>query len=141
MVPDLRLHHFGVLVKDLEKAKNRYVGSFGYEVKSEVIHDPLQTAFVQFLRLPQQPTYLELISPDGPQSVLQLALKKNGGVHHVCYTTPDLCAAIEQFTNDGNILVSEPKPAVAFNQRKIAWLMTRDYLLFELVQQGPPDEL
>ena len=41
---------------------------FGYEVRTPVIHDPLQTAFVQFLALPGDRVYLEFVSPDGPES-------------------------------------------------------------------------
>jgi methylmalonyl-CoA/ethylmalonyl-CoA epimerase len=141
MVPHFQLHHFGVLVKNIDTASERYVRCFGYQIKSAVIHDPLQTALVRFLALPQQPTYLELVSPDGPTSVLQNALKKQGGVHHVCYATPTMSSAIKHLCEQGSILVSEPKPAVAFNQRNIAWLMSQDHLLFELVEQGPPGEL
>jgi methylmalonyl-CoA/ethylmalonyl-CoA epimerase len=91
--------------------------------------------------LSEEPPLLELISPDGPNSVLQNALKKGGGIHHICYTTPDLEKAIQEFRDCGNALVSEPKPSVAFSPRRIAWLMTPDYLLYELVEQGLPGEL
>lgn len=141
MTPNLQLHHFGLLVKDIEKASIRYVRSFGYQIYSAVIHDPLQTAFVRFLVLPEERTFLELISPDGPASLLQNALKKNGGIHHVCYATRDIADSIDHLRENGSVVISEPKPAVAFNQRKIAWLMTPDHLLLELVEQGNPGEL
>jgi methylmalonyl-CoA/ethylmalonyl-CoA epimerase len=137
----LRLHHVGVLVKDLHLASEQYVSNLGYELRSEIIHDPIQTAYVRFLLLPGDLTYLELISPAGRGSLLENALKKNAGIHHLCYSTPNIEETIEELRQAGCVCLSMPHPAVAFNQRRIAWTMNRDHLLIELVEQGPPGEL
>jgi hypothetical protein len=47
---------------------------------------------------------------------------------------PDINIAIAYLTEQGSLLLSGPVPAVAFEMREIAWLMTEVDLLVELVQ-------
>lgn len=134
------LHHVGLLVRDIPQATPFYV-RVGYEVKSDVIHDPIQTAYVQFLRLPADQVYLELISPDGPQSKLHNAMQKGGGLNHLCYWTEDMPASCLWFRETGCFPISEPVPAVAFGGRRVAWFRGADRLLIELVERGGEGEL
>jgi methylmalonyl-CoA/ethylmalonyl-CoA epimerase len=132
----MNLHHAGVLVKDIAATRAFYL-RMGYKQASEVIHDPLQTACVQFLGLPDDPVYLELVSPDGPGSKLNNALEKGfGGVHHLCYSTNDIHAASDSLRLKGFMLISPPTPAVAFHGRSVAWLRGPDRFLMELVERG-----
>ena len=136
-----QLHHVGIVVKDIGAAAERYERRLGYEQRSGVIHDPLQTAQVQFLGLPAAPVYLELVSPDGPGSKLQDALAKGESLHHLCYLTETIEVGCEHLRNEGMTLVRAPAPAVAFRGRRIAWMMGRDRVLIELLERGPSDEL
>jgi methylmalonyl-CoA/ethylmalonyl-CoA epimerase len=138
---NLRFHHVGIVVKDIERSVEDCVQRFGYELRSGIIHDPMQTARVQFLSFPGEQVFLEFVSPDGPDSFLALALKKGGGLNHICYSTGDIDEACQQLRNDGLFLVRAPTEAVAFNGRKIAWLMGRGGILVELVERGPENEL
>jgi methylmalonyl-CoA/ethylmalonyl-CoA epimerase len=92
----LSVHHLGIVVKDIAATAAHYVECFGYEVKSEIIHDPAQTAYVQFLKLAGDPIYLELVSPDRSDSRLSNALNKGGGLNHVCYAREDIEAAYQR---------------------------------------------
>jgi methylmalonyl-CoA/ethylmalonyl-CoA epimerase len=138
---DLSLHHVGMLVADVAQGAELYLRRFGYAVASEVIHDPVQTAYVQFLRLRGDPVYLELVAPDGPESKLANALKKGGGINHLCYATTDIEAAWRHLREQKMVLLQAPVPAVAFKGRRIAWLMGRDQTPVELVERGSGDEL
>ena len=137
----LQFHHVGVLVEDIERSAKVYMERFGYELRSDIIHDPLQTAYVQFLSFPGERVFLEFVSPDGPQSALSLALKKGGGLNHICYSTSDIEQTCLQLRTTGLFLIRPPTPAVAFNGRKIAWFMDKSGVLFELVARGPENEL
>jgi methylmalonyl-CoA/ethylmalonyl-CoA epimerase len=130
----LALHHVGYAVAHLEPATKQYAERFGYEVMSPVIHDPHQTALVQFLRLAGDSTYLEFVSPDGPQSKLMRAVQKGGGLNHLCYSTADLEASLAELHASGMLIIGEPAPAVAFGGRRIAWLIGEDRLPIELVE-------
>jgi catechol 2,3-dioxygenase-like lactoylglutathione lyase family enzyme len=140
-VIDLRLHHFGIVVADIAKAIVPYVTQCGYELRTDVIHDPTQTAYVQFLRRPGETVLLELVAPDGPSSKLAAALERGGGFHHVCHSTPDIDDACRVLRSGGFFLIAAPVPAVAFDGRRIAWLLGRDRSLVELVERGPEGSL
>jgi methylmalonyl-CoA/ethylmalonyl-CoA epimerase len=139
--PMLSLHHIGVVVKDISQAAGSFIEQFGYQVQSAVIHDPTQTAYVQFLQLPGDPVYLELVSPDRSDSKLTNALNKGGGLHHMCYSTNDIDTTCRQLRAVGLFLLQAPIPAVAFSGRRIAWLMGQERIPLELVEKGPAGEL
>lgn len=77
---------------------------------------------------------LELVAPLGINSPIDRILKKGGGPYHICYQVPDMKEAITHLTGQGSFLLSGPVPAVAFEMREIAWLMTDANLLVELLQ-------
>jgi methylmalonyl-CoA/ethylmalonyl-CoA epimerase len=139
-VENIRLHHVGVLVADIAAATSTYVKDFSYEVVSDIILDPMQTALVRFLQLPGDDSYLELVAPSGAESKLSNALKKGGGINHVCYATDDIKATLQRLSDAGAYILSGPTPAVAFRGRSIAWVLRTDKLLTELVERGDAGE-
>ena len=138
---NLILHHIGYAVKDIPQIADRYVGCLGYDVVTPIIHDPLQTAFGQFLRLPDDVVYLELVAPDGQNSYLAGAVRKGGGLHHLCYIANSLDTTIVCLEGCGMRVISPPKQAVAFAGRRICWLRGEDPLLIELVERITSDDL
>ena len=140
LIPGLRLHHAGYATSSIPPLVNQYVSRFGYEVCTPLIHDPLQTAMVQFLRLPGDDVYLEFVAPDGPDSKLSRAAHKRGGLHHLCFMAQALENAIDLLVHQGMMLISEPQPAVAFAGRRICWLLGEDPLLVELVERSEVED-
>jgi methylmalonyl-CoA/ethylmalonyl-CoA epimerase len=137
---DLHFHHVGLLVKDIAESAPHY-RRLGYLPVTGVVHDPVQTACVQFFRLPGDGAYLELVAPDGAASKLANALRKGGGLHHVCYATADIRRTYEEMSAEGWFPVAGPAAAVAFGGRRIAWLRGADRVLTELVEKGGDGEL
>lgn len=130
------LHHVGVAVEDIEQASASYVRLYGYAIESAVIEDPVQTARVRFLRLPGEASYLELVTPLGPASKLHGALSSGRRLNHLCYAVPELEAACATLRGSGLFLLQGPVEAAAFRPRRIAWLMGKDGIPVELVEQG-----
>ncbi|KAA6455582.1 methylmalonyl-CoA epimerase [Acidobacteria bacterium AB60] len=128
------LHHVGVAVKKMQKAIAEYETLWGYKLVSGPFDDPIQNVSVCFLAREPGDTVIELVAPLGPNSPIDLTLKKGGGTYHLCYQVEDINAAIAHLSEQGAFLVSGPVPAVAFNMRPIAWLLTGTNLLVELVQ-------
>jgi methylmalonyl-CoA/ethylmalonyl-CoA epimerase len=141
MMPPLQLHHIGYAVKEIAPRAADYVSRYGYEISTPIIHDPLQTALVQFLKLPADSSYLEFVAPDGPDSKLSNAVKRGGGLNHLCYISGPLEATIASLADHGMRLISEPKPAVAFAGRRICWLFGDDLLPIELVERRASGDL
>jgi methylmalonyl-CoA/ethylmalonyl-CoA epimerase len=131
----LRLHHVGYVTREIAAIAATYVARYGYGLATGIIHDPLQTALVQFLQLPGDSSYLEFVAPDGPESKLTNAAKRTGGLHHLCYTAGPLETVIVELEETGMKLISEPMPAVAFAGRRICWLMGENSLPIELVER------
>src|ERR1700728_4522194 len=127
-------HHVGIAVRDLSTAIPIYKNLFQYELTSGPFDDPIQNVSVCFLSRGEGDTVIELVAPLGPNSPIDRTLKKGGGVYHICYQVPDIRRSIEHLTALGSFLLSGPVPAVAFDMREIAWLMTEADLLVELVQ-------
>lgn len=127
-------HHVGVAVRSLPAAISNYKTLFGYELISGPFDDPIQNVSVCFLRRGEGDPVLELVAPLGPDSPIDRILKRGGGPYHVCYQAQDINAAIAYLVEQGSLLLSGPVPAVAFEMRQIAWLMTKAELLVELVQ-------
>ena len=49
---------------------------------------------------------------------------KGGGLHHLCYEVPSIPEHLDRIRAGGGLIVSRPKPAVAFGGRAIAWALT-----------------
>ena len=76
-------------------------------------------------------------SPNGDDSpVLRFLNEKGGGLHHACYEVADLEQALSEFRSRGSLIVKRPKPAVAFQGRRIAWLLTPEKFLVELLKKA-----
>jgi methylmalonyl-CoA/ethylmalonyl-CoA epimerase len=135
----LNLHHIGIAVKDISQATTDYQRRIGCELVGGVIHDPVQTVFAQFLRLPGDSTLIELVAPDGPESKLTNAVRRGGGLNHVCLSTEDIEAACQSLREEGMVILHDPTPAVGFDGRRIAWLMGADQVLIELVERDTRD--
>src|SRR5271165_7177355 len=119
MSPDTRvrlsLHHVGYAVASISPITELYVRRFGYEICTVVIHYPAQTAYVQFLRLPGDRTYLEFVAPDGPDSKLSGAIRRGGGLNHLCFSVEDIEAATHELRVTGMMILAPPVAAEAFN--------------------------
>jgi methylmalonyl-CoA/ethylmalonyl-CoA epimerase len=135
VIDNARIHHIGFLTRNLKTEADRLT-VLGYEVASDVIEDPVQTAFVQFLKQPHGNLWLELITPNGPESKLSLGLRKGGGINHVCYEVPDIEGACEALRLRNFVCLCRPTPAVAFPGRNIAWFVNAGNFLVELVEAG-----
>ena len=130
------LHHIGFLVRDISTAAQDFVSRLDYVIESDVIEDPVQTAHVQFLRQLGTTSWLELVMPNGVDSKLNNALRKEGGLHHLCYEVSDIEYACEHLRSQAMLMLGEPVPAAAFPGRRIAWFMDRSGFLVELLESG-----
>jgi len=130
-----RLHHVGFVVASIEKSLPGFLTSLQGQAATDIIHDPLQKVNVLFLRTsPAEPVLIELVEPAADDSPVRRFLDKGGGMNHLCYQVPDLALAVQEMTGRKAVVVNPPKPAVAFGGRRVAWLMTREWLLIELLE-------
>ncbi len=130
------MHHVGFVVGGIAAAARAFARSLRLAWDGVIYEDPLQGAKVTFLTSrPGQPQ-IELVEPDGDRSPLRRFLEdKGGGLHHVCYEIDGLELEMAGMKALGAAIVSRPKPAVAFGGRRVAWMLTKERLLVELLER------
>ena len=101
---ELRLHHVGIVVGDLEAAAARYAAlGFGPGERIEV---PEQKIVALLFRA--GPGYVELIQPTDPEGpIARFHAKRGDTVHHVAYRVDDLAATLGRLAAAGVRLIDE----------------------------------
>src|SRR5690242_534272 len=115
----MRLHHVGIVVKNLTEYGEAHARLLGLSADSEIIHDPIQKVRAQFWR-DSQGALVELIEPDGPESPAWREAQKGRSLNHLCYETLDIEHSVKQFLEYGAMLTSGIVPGIAFGNRRIA---------------------
>jgi methylmalonyl-CoA/ethylmalonyl-CoA epimerase len=121
--PSARLHHVGIAVPSI----------LAVDPALEPVHDPVQRVRVAFIR--QHDVVLELIEPAGEGSPVQQSLSKGVKMLHCCYEVDGLESAIAAGREHGYLLLRPPVPAVAFGNRRIAWVLNQQLGLVELLER------
>jgi len=135
-----RIHHIGFVVANIATSVDGFVRSLSAEWDGQVFADPHQRVKVTFLSTGPADPQIELIEPaeDG-SPVAKFLVDRGGGLHHVCYEVEDLDREIQDRRSKGGLIAKRPKPAVAFGGRRIAWVITSEQLLIELLERSPED--
>lgn len=130
----MKLHHVGIVVKDIARATPWFEEQCGYRAASDVIHDPIQKVRVQFFEH-RDGSRIELIEPAAEDSPVSRTLQKQGGgVNHLCYEVHDLDGTLERMRAAGAFPTRSPQPAAAFGGRRITFVLTPDRALIELLE-------
>ena len=122
--PGAAFHHAGIAVASVEDLKRDV---------SEVFEDLTQNVAVAFLDC--SGCCIELIAPLGLTSPVSLALKKGQKLLHLCFEVDILEDALSTAVSHGFRSVAKPVPALAFGGRRIAWVYSLRYGLFELLEK------
>lgn len=133
----MKLHHVGIVVRNIEDQAPRCAEQFGLHPASTVIYDPIQKAYVQFWADAGAVSF-EFIQPAAEDSPVRKALESGGGLAHLCFEVSDIQAAVRDAENRGAIVVCAPVPATAFEDRHIAFLFFRGMGLVEFVEESRP---
>lgn len=141
MEPPRRLHHVGLVVARIEESVESLMEVLGATWNGQVFEDPLQGAKVAFLTTRAGDAQVELVEAASKDSPVERFLReKGGGLHHLCYEAADIEQELRDMRARGALLVKRPKPAVAFGGRRIAWVLTAEKLLIELLEAAPIEE-
>ena len=131
------LHHVGFVVADIQRNIEGFGKSLAATWDGKTFHDPLQKAKVAFLQTEcQSDALLELIEPAAKDSPVIRFLQRGGGLHHLCYEVADLQQHLDRMRAGGAVILQHPVPAVAFENRHIAWVGTKERLLLEFLERA-----
>jgi methylmalonyl-CoA/ethylmalonyl-CoA epimerase len=131
----LRLHHIGFVVANISDSAPGFLRSMGGSWDENVFADPGQKVKVTFLRITAGDVWVELVEPNAEDAPVHKFLREKGpGLHHLCYEVNKLEDALAELRSKGGLIAKPPKPAVAFEGRRIAWMITPEKLLVELLE-------
>jgi len=130
----MRLHHIAYVTKDVAKKATQLSDLLGCRPAGPIVTDELQGVRILFVAL-SDGSLLELLEPYGEKSPVERHLLKGGGIYHTCFEVDDLDGTLQRLRDTGDaIVVREPAPAPAINNRRVAFVVTADGDLLEFVE-------
>jgi methylmalonyl-CoA/ethylmalonyl-CoA epimerase len=129
----MQFHHLGVACRSFEREIEHF-RSLGYEPSSPVFEDHFQKVRVQFLEGggPRVELVCALTSIDA--SPLVSALNNGTRFYHMAYEVSAFDDTIARLQSQRGKLVAPPTPAIAFNGRRVAFVMQPTLTLIELIE-------
>lgn len=104
-----KIHHVGIVVRNLEEAYRFYRDTLGLPVHKEAT---VQDQGVRAALLTIGNSEIELLEPINENGGVAKFLEKRGeGLHHICFETDDVAAELEA-TKQKGIAVIDQKPRV-----------------------------
>jgi methylmalonyl-CoA/ethylmalonyl-CoA epimerase len=79
---------------------------------------------------------VELVAPHGDESPVKSWLTQGIKLYHLGFVATDLSVEIERLRAQRAKLMFPPTPAVAFGNRRVAFVMLPNLLLVEIIEQG-----
>jgi methylmalonyl-CoA/ethylmalonyl-CoA epimerase len=132
----LELDHIGLIVPDIAAGRDFLTASLGITRWTPVVDDPILHVSVQFGATPGHPLTYELIAPFGDSSPIANALRSGKHIlNHLAYLTPDLEASGERLRQSGCWAAGDPKPALAYEGRRIQFWMSPLRFVIELIEK------
>jgi methylmalonyl-CoA/ethylmalonyl-CoA epimerase len=115
----MKFHHIGIACKDINEQLNLIKIIFPEAILKKPIYDPLQNASLSLIIM--NDLTIELISGEPVKNLVE----KGMAGYHICFSVSDMKKTITQLINNGAIIVSNPKPAVLFKNKNVAFLHTK----------------
>lgn len=115
----MKLHHLGIACSDIQETLRQVQSIFRVTGCSEITHDRKQNADLCMVYI-EDSLPLELIT--GP--VVQNLVRKGIMLYHTCWEVGDIEATLVRMCDVGWRVISEPKQAILFDSRRVAFLIT-----------------
>ncbi len=125
---DLRFHHLGIAVKDLEKSIAQ-IRALGYQI-SDNVYDPAQDASLIFCKHSSMPSLELIYNPDRFKSILK---GQDFVIYHICFETHNINKALSNF--ERKVTIKKPCPAKLFNNREVSFFKIDGLGIVELLEE------
>ena len=126
------IDHLGIVVTSIEEGISHWENVFGYRQMTDVVVNSRQKVKVVFLAKEQSIT-VKLIEPVDETSPAYRLAKRGGGLHHLCFKCENIDRQIDQLTQKGLRVLSQPAPGEAFENENIAFIFAKQGLNMELI--------
>ena len=135
----MEIDHIGYIVRDIKKSLLIF-NKLGFIAENNIIYDSDRSIEILFIR--NKEILIELVSPSDDKTSIYKLLNKNGCMpYHICYKTNNLGNSIVELKKERFKLLQNISNAIAFNNRKIAFLYNPDYGILELLEDQFPERI
>ena len=129
----MKIDHIGYAVKRIDRAITAFQ-KLGYEFEP-VIDDTARNVKLAFGN--KDGYSIELVAPlDKKQGspVDQYLNNTIGTPYHICYESENFDIEVDELVKQGYKVVIDPKPAIAFGNRRVVFMMNIGFGLMEIVE-------
>ena len=115
----LKLHHIGIVVKNIQKSLGELTNYLNFE--STIVPSLVGSQKVNICFLKTNNVFLELIEPAQENSPISDFVEKGGGFHHLCFEVDDIHLELEKMKKNGaHVIVNVVK---GFEDRLTAFVI------------------
>jgi methylmalonyl-CoA/ethylmalonyl-CoA epimerase len=129
----MKIDHLGIVVKELSKGIEHWQNAFGYVQMTLPVENIQQKVKVVFLSKPNSLT-IKLIEPINETSPVYNFAMRCGGIHHICFECESIDGQIPALRQQGYKLFTQPETGEAFENEKIAFLLSAFGVNIELIE-------
>ena len=130
----LTFNHIGIFVSDIATGNKYFEKLINIKKKSNCIIDYKIGVKVQFLYDKEDICY-ELVAPyKNPNPVNEVILEKKNILNHIAYQSNIFDKDIEKIRNNGNLPLSKPMQAEAFNRSRVIFFLTPLRFIIEVIE-------
>lgn len=130
----MKFDHIGVFVKTLSSGREYLTEIVQIKSWSESFNDKIQGVSVQF-GYDESGVCYELVAPNAEINPVDKLLSQGKNIiNHVGYKVNNIEEEVLRLRSLNCLLVSGPTPAIAFNNKKIAFLYTPLKFIIELIE-------
>tara|TARA_B100000029_G_scaffold117227_1_gene110355 strand:+ start:1379 stop:1777 length:399 start_codon:yes stop_codon:yes gene_type:complete len=115
----MKLHHVGIVVKNIQESLGELTGFLDFQETSVPIEVKSQRVNVCFLKTSD--VYVELIEPIENNSPVKNFSDLGGGFHHLCFEVENIFEEIEKMKKKGARVIVEPTKG--FEDRLITFVL------------------
>jgi catechol 2,3-dioxygenase-like lactoylglutathione lyase family enzyme len=130
----MEFHHIGIFVDNIQKGKNYFKNILAIKKSSKIIYDKNLKVKILFI-YDQNNVCYELVAGYGKNNPVDNTLnKKINLINHLAYKTNKFDDMIKKFKIEGNLQITKPKKAIAFNKR-VVFFLTKLGFIIEIIEK------
>jgi methylmalonyl-CoA/ethylmalonyl-CoA epimerase len=132
----MEFHHIGIFTRSLDEGRKYFFDIFKIIDVFEPIDDTGICVSIQFLK-DQSGILYELVAPLGSSNPVTGVLNSGKSIlNHIAYHVTDLDKEILRMRNSRCIPLGSPKPAIAFQNKRVIFFLTPMNFIIELIEKS-----
>lgn len=135
MIKNITFHHIGIFVNNIDSGYEYLQNLMPINQSSQRFNDKNLRVSVQFFE-DESGLLFELVAPYLPDNPVDNVLKDGKNIlNHIAYKTNGFDETLEWYRKNGCFIIGAPRAALAFDQARVAFVLTKLNLIIELIEE------